>query len=107
MEGNEWFKDDIPAKVVQPTTGDRILRFVSGKAMFYGTEIADAMKLDSRTVSKWLKRLLADKRIIRVDMSIPPTPAQTARIKELKDMGMRANFFKNAKWYVVVEEEER
>lgn len=102
MEGNNWFTESSLVKDVQPTTGDRILRFVRGKAMFYGTEIADDMGLDPRTVAKWLKRLLADKSITRVDMSVPPTPAQTARIKELRDAGMRTNNLQNAKWYVAV-----
>jgi len=111
MDGNTtWFDEPHNGKQSTPkqTAGDRILEFVGNLPMFYSVEVSDGLQLDPRTVSKWLKRLVATKQIKRIDTTATkPSPAQTEYINKLRAAGLQTNHFKNAKWYQIMEMREQ
>ena len=111
-QGNSWFPEpnekepeSLSAAMVNVTevsqAREDILRYVRNSALCYSTEIADALGIDTRTVTKWLKRLIKEGKVVRADMNLRPTVEQATRIAELRSGGMKRNNFKNAKWYCI------
>ena len=103
VPNNGWFNEPNES---EQTGCNRILQYIRNVPLCYSTEISNKLNLDSRTVKRWINYLLSEGHIARIDMCIAPTPEQSARIKELRDGGMKKNHFKNAIWYCAVEKED-
>ena len=100
-----WYDEEIEEiKERLPTNGNRILQFVCEQPMTYTAEITQALELSTRTVTKWLKRLVKQGLISQIDIQkTDPTAEQKERVADLMVHGMQKNHFHNAKWYVAIE----
>lgn len=87
-------------------TEDRIFKEIKRLGATYRGEIARNLGIDKITVDRWLPKLELNGSIEKIDLTLGPEQHIVARLDELKAGGMRANHFKNAKWYRIAEKSD-